>query len=181
MKLIWLDLETTGLNPQADCILEVFAAEADLTMFGALSRLYHAVVQLPPERTEDTLSEWIRETHGASGLLDEVRASNTSIEDVERELLKRFGSDPNLPRDEKPVLAGSTVHFDLNFVRVHMPTFAATLSHRCYDVSAIQLFARSLGMPPLPRAEAHRALADVLESVQNTVKIREWFMKRRTP
>ena len=78
-------------------------------------------------------------------------------------------------KDERPTLAGRTVHFDLGFIRHHMPRLAARLSHRVYDVSAICLFCESLGMPRLKKGEAHRASEDVLESVEHARRCAEWL------
>ena len=74
----------------------------------------------------------------------------------------------------KFLLAGSSIHFDLGFLRVHMPKLAAKFSHRLFDVSAIKLFCESLGMPKLPKAEAHRAMVDVEESFAHYKACADW-------
>jgi hypothetical protein len=77
------------------------------------------------------------------------------------------------------VLAGDSVHFDLGFVRYHMPTLAKRLSHRVYDVSAIKLFCRSLGMPKIERKEdpVHRAAGDVLRSIEHAKYCADWLAR----
>jgi len=67
------------------------------------------------------------------------------------------------------------VHFDHGFLRVHMPKLAARFSHRHYDVSAVKLFCQSLGMPKPPKAEAHRAAADVRESIEHAKACADWL------
>ena len=62
---------------------------------------------------------------------------------------------------------------------MHMPRLAARFSHRHYDVSAVKLFCRSLGMPKPPKAEAHRATADVLESIAHARLCAEWLRTKQ--
>ncbi len=76
------------------------------------------------------------------------------------------------------MLAGSSIHFDHAFLAVHMPRFAARLSHRHYDVSAIKLFCQSLGADKFPKAEAHRAKDDIAESIAHAKACAEWLYDR---
>ena len=95
--------------------------------------------------------------------------------DVEEYLL---GLIPDVAdRDDRPTLAGRSVHFDLGFLRVHMPRVAARLSHRVLDVSAVELFCRSQGMSKLPKALGHRAKDDVLESMEHLRRCKAWLEK----
>ncbi len=168
MKLIWLDLETTGLDPREDQILEVYAAEADLSDPFMITRelvnrtAYFgsaAAAKLERDRA------FVHEMHTKNGLLNDCLVTWRSVKDIERELLELVPIVED--RDELPTLAGSTVHFDLNFLRVHMPTLAARLHYRVFDVSSIKLLARALGAPKWPKAEAHRAREDVFESIDH--------------
>jgi len=166
MKLLWLDLETTGLDPRACSILEIVVMQADFaTPFEAEPR-YHAIF-----RHDGTgLSTFIRDMHTKNGLLAECEASWLCVEEADEAL------SVLLLQPESSVLAGSSIHFDLGFLREHMPKFAKLLSHRLYDVSAIKLFCESLGMPKLPKAEAHRAQADVLESIDHAQRCAAWVV-----
>jgi oligoribonuclease (3'-5' exoribonuclease) len=114
--------------------------------------------------------------HQQSGLLQDLHRHDGQLHylaEVERDLLNVV-PEKDEP-DQKTVLAGSTVSFDLEFVRNTMPRLAARLSHRVYDVSAVKLFCRSLGMPALPKQEQHRAAADVLESIAHARACAEWL------
>lgn len=169
MKLLWIDLETTGLDPLQDSILEVAWCVADLAdPFPAGP--YH-------ERTihfDSAVTDFIRDMHTKNGLLEECRWSTNTITIVERELLACVPAETD--KELKTVVAGNSVHFDLGFLRYHMPTLAKRLSHRCYDVSAVQLFARSLGMPKSEKgAEPHRALEDVSASVLQAHSCVRWL------
>lgn len=70
------------------------------------------------------------------------------------------------------VLAGSTVAFDQSFLRVHMPGLAELLSHRCFDVSTLKMADRAWADQPFKKAEAHRAMPDILESLKHAKEIR---------
>jgi oligoribonuclease len=167
MKLLWLDLETTGLDPRECKVLEIAVAQADLAAPFNTSLFYHAVIR----HDGANLSPFILDMHTKNGLLAECATSGVLIEEVDDLLASLV---PQEERSEMPVLAGSSIHFDHDFIRVHLPRFAERLSHRHYDVSAVKLFCESIGMPKLPRAEAHRAREDVLESIRHAQQCAVW-------
>jgi oligoribonuclease len=170
VRLLWLDLETTGLDPNKDQILEVAVILADLADPFTHKWKEEWVVNPPHPILAD---EFVRNMHTKNGLFEACKNSFFSIKSVEGELLRRVHVEAD--RENRTVLAGSTVHFDLGFLRVWMPELASRLSHRCYDVSAVKLFCQSLGMPKPPKVEAHRAMADVVESIDHGQKCAEWL------
>jgi len=170
MQLFWLDCETTGLSPERDGLLELAVAETNLERPFDVDRVRSWVFQF---LDTSRLTPFILAMHTQNGLLDECARSTTTVAEVEEHLLSVV---PEIAGDDKPTLAGSTIHFDHAFLRVHMPRLAARFSHRHYDVSAVKLFCRSLGMPKPPKAEAHRATADVLESVEHAKLCARWLM-----
>ena len=171
MQLVWIDLETSGLRPDHDVVLEIAVSLADLSSPFDARPAYHAVLYARPAKTLDPK---VLEMHTKNGLFAECACpgARSDFDRIEEELLALVPEvdDPN----EKPVLAGSSVHFDHEFLKAEFPKFAARLSHRHYDVSAVKLFCRSLGMPKLPRAEAHRAKDDVLESIAHARLCAVW-------
>ena len=178
--LLCLDLETTGLNPRGDAILEIAAFTADLEKPFELTPLYEAVIHCHPI-VKMGVDPIVRGMHTQNGLWDACEKSKVDIRDVDSMddnslfmKLMRFNSLRDAPR-EKFILAGSSIHFDHSFIKVHLPAVATMLSHRHYDVSAVKLFAQSLGMPKFPKAEAHRAAADVQESVAHAKAVAAWF------
>jgi oligoribonuclease len=173
MKLLWLDLETTGLDPRECKVLEVAVMQADFATPFVVTLLYHAVI----EHDGKNLSPFILDMHTKNGLLIECSTLPDAlrIEEVDAALAHLVPQAAS--REDLPVLAGSSIHFDHDFIRVHLPNFAKRLSHRHYDVSAVKLFCESIGMPKLPRAEAHRAQADVLESIDHAQRCAAWVGK----
>lgn len=177
MDLLWFDAETTGLDERRCTILEVSLSRADLLdPFNAVPA-YDSVVSFTRDRWVEIPEEdreFIIDCHTKNGLLAECDAPGApALRDVEDRLLELVTVAEK--RDDMPVLAGSSVHFDHAFIRVHMPRLAARLSHRHYDVSAFKLLCQSLGMPKFRKAEAHRARPDVEESIQHGRECVRWL------
>lgn len=175
-KLIWLDVETTGLNAKYDSLLEVAVATADFEKPFEISDVRSWVLRYDwlPDRAGRLIHPIVVEMHTKNGLWDACRDPQAlSLFDVEAALLDMFPCVED--KAEGYILAGSSVHFDMSFLREDMPFFAGRFSHRLYDVTAIKLFCRSLGMPKLPKSEAHRAAADIRESVEHARLCTDWL------
>jgi oligoribonuclease len=163
-RMIWIDLETTGLDPERDRILEVAVILTTLDRPFEIDHTYSPIVRLSQFFDTAALHPVVQHMHTANKLFKECTLSPTA-KDLERIELELLDIIPPIGKyEELPVLAGSTVHFDHAFNRRWMPRVNERLSHRHYDVSAIKLFCRSLGMPKLPKSETHRAYADIVES-----------------
>jgi oligoribonuclease (3'-5' exoribonuclease) len=180
----WLDLETDGLDPRSCGILEIAWI---LTRFAypyeELVRGHRLVWSSHAERlVNGDADPFILDMHDKSGLraaLSEEKILPGSESRVERELLDLSAGWPLEDKDARVVLGGNSAHFDLGFLRIHMPTFAKRLSHRVFDVSAMLMQARSLGMPVPPKTEpAHRAMADVEHSIATARRLAEWHLER---
>lgn len=170
-KLTWIDLETTGLDPEEDDIVEVAVGVADFARPFEIETMLHWVIRTEPGDWE-RVDPFVRNMHEKSGLLRESLLSSISLIDVVQSLARLV---PVAKGDDRPILAGSTVHFDRSFLKVVAPHVESRFIHRHYDVSSMKLFAESLGMPRIAKAEAHRAVADVRESVEHARQVARWF------
>lgn len=183
MRVFWIDLETTGRDPRAELILEVAIAEAEFERpfdLGPMSSWVSCFDGAHVREEDDHpfgMAPEVVEMHTRNGLLAESKVSPLHVWDVENALLARVPA--GLAREEMPVLAGSSVHFDAAFLASWMPTLAERFSHRHYDVSAVKLFCQSLGMEKFKKAEAHRAADDIRESVAHAKACRDWLLGQR--
>jgi oligoribonuclease len=172
-NLVWIDLETTGLDPDARAILEIacLVTDKDLNELGdgidiVVHQAGHAIGQLDP---------WCVRQHGASGLLEAVRASKTSLAQAEAETLayvKRHCLSGKAP------LSGNSVCFDRRFLIRHMPKLEAYLHYRNVDVSSIKELVRRWrpsAIDKVTKTSRHRALDDIRESIAELRVYRETF------
>lgn len=195
-EFFWLDLETSGLDPHECVILEwavVLAADdrgGDMSPIAQYSSVLQArlhtaevngsLVYAVSQGSDDTLSSvdpFVVNMHTRNGLWAECAASETTLGESEDFLIELVGG----AETKGVVLAGSSVHFDLGFIREHMPSFAKCLSHRVLDVSTLKLADKAWAGVAFAKAEAHRALPDVLESLAHAAAIRRSLSKWAQP
>lgn len=151
-NVLFLDLETTGLDPKVDRILEV-AAEVVAPDWSVVSE-YSMVVHWDKEDTVHLMSASVHGQHFRSGLIQEVFKSELPWEDIEPLLytwIKQYF--PN----GRAILAGNSIHFDRSFIKAQMPEVEKLLHFRMIDVTSIMEARRIFKAP-------HRALADIQAS-----------------
>lgn len=178
--LVWLDLETTGLVPARDCILEVAIALARFDDPFKVFKRWDAALHFSEYDKcgcSGSLDPFIRDMHTKNGLLQDCKSSKLTIAEVEDYLLEII---PHVEDKEcRPILAGSTIHFDHGFLAHHMLRLNERFSYRHYDVSATKLFCQSLGMPKLPKGHVHRAAPDIAESIAHAQSCWQWLKSER--
>lgn len=186
-QYLWVDLETTGLDPHADFarILEWAVVFADDARGGDLSPVaqYTSAVHWPdamptgilPPRTlpggalRAACDSFVQQMHDRNGLWRDVaNPATASLADAEDFLLSI------VPAHGKTRLAGASVHFDIGWLRVNMPRLAPRLHHQVLDVSALWCACRSWG-PDVEGAsrETHRALPDILATLEDARRLRD--------
>ena len=163
-RLIWVDLEMTGLDPLTHRVLEI----ATLVTDGSLEVVAEGpdLVIHQPETVLGGMNDWSREHHTASGLLDRVRESTldeAAAEALTLEFLGRF-----CPAGQAP-LAGNSVHMDRFFLTTQMPKLEAFAHYRNVDVTTLKELVRRWYPGAFARAprksDSHRALEDLRESI----------------
>lgn len=162
--IVWVDLETTGLNPETRQILEVAAVVTDANL-NEISSFTH-VVALSRSIPLNAFDRVALEMHMKSGLLAEALAEEYNIGGVSA----RFSSWlSGVLGDTKCPLAGSSVHFDRKFMAKHMSAVESLFGYRNIDVSTIKELVKrwcpELQYIASKKAE-HRALADIQGSIE---------------
>ncbi len=171
-KLVWIDCEMTGLDTGRDKLIEIAAlvTDSDLNILGdGVDAVIHAddaaLAAMPPV---------VVDMHAASGLTEEVRASTVTLAEAEKMVLTYLREQ--VPGGGVP-LAGNSIGTDRRFIARDMPELDAFLHYRMVDVSSIKELARRwypavyFGQPE--KGLAHRALADIRESIRELRYYRE--------
>ena len=163
--LVWIDCEMTGLDVTRDALIEVAVVitDADLNIVDPGID----VLITPPAEALEGMNDFVRQMHTSSGLLDEL-PSGTTMEDAQQQVLdyiRRF-----VPTPKKALLAGNSVGTDKMFLEANMPLVIDHLHYRLVDVSSIKELAKRWYRKAFEEAPVkhggHRALADILESIQ---------------
>jgi oligoribonuclease len=174
-RLIWIDMEMSGLNPDTDRILEVAVVVTDTRLEPVADGFVRVVHQ--PDTVLATMDEWNRSTHGKSGLTERVKRASLSEADVEAQVLDFLSQ--HVPPNVSP-MCGNSVHQDRRFLARYMPRFEAYFLYRNLDVSTLKELARRWKpeiMAGLTKHGRHEALADIQESIAELKYYREHLLK----
>jgi oligoribonuclease len=158
-KLLWLDLEMSGLDVNSCRILEVAAIVTDIN-FAPLDQ-YEAIIH-QPDTVLEAMDAWCKDTHGKSGLTAAVKTGKK--EDlVESEFLALI--DKHFAANERPVLCGNSIGQDRKFIDMYWKRVAARLHYRMIDVTSYkEIFRDRFGIEH-PKQGKHRAIDDIKESI----------------
>ncbi len=168
-KMLWLDMEMTGLSPDVNVPIEV-AAIVTAKDFSPLEK-YEAVIFQPASELSK-MDSWNTEHHGKSGLTAKI-PHGKQIAQVETELCLLI--DRHF-QNERPVLCGNSIGQDRLFVRAHFPRLEAKLHYRMLDVSSWKVVFQALYQKKFEKIGEHRALDDIQESI-NELKFYLSFVK----
>jgi oligoribonuclease len=174
-RLVRLDMEMTGLDPEKERIIEVavVVTEPDLTIVAEGPVL----VIHQPDALLDAMDSWNRSTHGKSGLTDKVKASTLTEAQAEDQLIAFLAQ--HVPAGKSP-LCGNTVSQDRRFMFNYMPKLEQFFHYRTVDVSTIKELARRWRpelLKGFEKRSKHEALADIYESIDELKYYRETFIK----
>jgi len=174
-NLIWIDLEMTGLYPDTDRIIEIAVVVTDPQLTVRVEGPVFAVHQ--SDATLDGMDAWNKGTHGKSGLIDRVKASTVDEAGAEAqviEFLKRY-----VPKGKSP-MCGNSICQDRRFLARTMPKLEDFFHYRNLDVSTLKELAKRWkpsALDGFKKAQAHTALADIHESIDELLHYRATFLQ----
>jgi oligoribonuclease len=174
-RLIWIDLEMSGLNPDTDRILEVAAVVTD----SALETVAEGPVLVVHQRGSvlEAMDDWNKSTHARTGLIERVKASRLTEQEAEARMLAFL--EEHVPSKASP-MCGNSVCQDRRFLARWMPRLEAHFHYRNLDVSTLKELARRW-RPEVAAGVAkqgkHEALADVYESIAELRYYRDNFLR----
>jgi len=170
-RLVWIDMEMTGLDPATCVVLEIATIVTDSNL-----DLVAEGPDLVVHATDEELARMVpvvQKMHAKSGLTDRVRASELTVDDAERKTLAFVRK--HCPQKGLHPICGNTIGTDRRFIATYMPRLDRHLSYRAIDVSSIKELAKRwhpkqyAGRPE--KQKGHRALADIRESIE---ELRYW-------
>lgn len=174
LNLVWLDCEMTGLQPETDRVLEiaVVVTNADLSVRveGPVFAIHQSDALL------NGMDAWNKGTHGRSGLIERVKASEVSEAQAEQALIAFLSQ--YVPKGKVP-LCGNSIGQDRRFLVNYMPRLEAFFHYRNIDVSTLKELARRWKpavCTAFKKAQRHTALADVHESIDELMHYRAHFL-----
>jgi oligoribonuclease len=174
-RLVWIDLEMTGLKPDTDRIIEVALVVTDGDLAPVAEAPVWAVRQA--EATLDAMDAWNKGTHGRSGLIERVKTSALAEAEVEAAALAFLVE--HVPAKTSP-MCGNSICQDRRFLARWMPALEDYFHYRNLDVSTLKELVRRWKpelMKGVPKEGKHEALADVYESIAELRYYREHFIR----
>lgn len=174
-RIVWLDMEMTGLDPETCVPIEVavIVTDSELVELGS----YEAVLAASDEALA-TMDEFVRDMHTRNGLLARVKTATTSLAEADAAMVALVNAWCT-PRTG--VLAGNSIWQDRRFIRRYLPALDAALHYRMIDVSTIKELAwRWYGETALLAKEsAHTAMADIRASIAELIHYRDTLLRPR--
>jgi oligoribonuclease len=163
-NLIWIDMEMTGLQPDADRIIEIAMLVTD-PQLAIIAKGPDIVVHQPDEVLE-AMDSWNKSTHKKTGLIERVRASRLTEADAESAALAFLAQ--HVPASSSP-MCGNSICQDRRFLARWMPRLEGHFHYRNLDVSTLKELVRRWKpelMKGFSKEGKHEALADILESIE---------------
>jgi oligoribonuclease len=174
-RLIWIDMEMTGLKPDTDRIIEVALVVTDNSLATVAEAPVLVVHQ--EDATLSAMDSWNQSTHGRTGLTQKVRASTLDEAGAERELLTFLRE--HVPARTSP-MCGNSICQDRRFLARWMPALEDYFHYRNLDVSSVKELCRRW-KPEVAKKWVkqgkHEALADIYESIEELRFYRETFIQ----
>jgi len=174
-RLIWIDLEMTGLDTQRDSIIEIATIVTDSSLETIAEGPVLAINQ--PDSILQAMDNWNTRQHSRSGLTDRVRASNVMVAEAERATLE-FLQQHVVPNSSP--MCGNSICQDRRFLAREMPLLEEFFHYRNLDVSTLKILA-GLWAPAVlagvSKSSEHLALADIRDSIAELRHYRDNLLK----
>jgi oligoribonuclease len=174
-RLIWIDMEMTGLRPDSDRIIEVALVVTDAAL--AVVAEAQVLVVHQDDATLGGMDSWNQSTHARTGLTDKVKASTLIEKDVEERMLAFLRE--HVPAKASP-MCGNTICQDRRFLARWMPELEDYFHYRNLDVSTLKELCKRW-QPDVARGWTkqgkHEALADIYESIDELKYYRDHFIR----
>ena len=180
-RLVWLDLEMTGLDVRTHVIVEIAVLVTDASLT-PLDDGIDVVVHQPPEALAH-MDDFVRSMHTRSGLLPAIEASTVSLAEAGAQALAYVQS--HVRSERSAPLCGNSIGVDRRFLDAQLPELDAYLHYRSIDVSTLKELCRRWapaayrGRPG--KQETHRALLDVRDSIAELAYYRDAFLALPAP
>ncbi len=175
-RLVWVDMEMTGLRPEIDRVIEIAVVITDSDLNPVAEGPVLVIHQ--PDSVLESMDAWNTATHGRSGLTEQVRRSRLTEAMAQKQLLE-FLRDW-VPQGKSP-MCGNSICQDRRFMARYLPELEAWFHYRNVDVSTLKELCKRWS-PAVARGfakrSAHTALADILESIEELRYYRDHFIGR---
>lgn len=174
-RLVWIDMEMTGLNPDNEVIIEIATIITDKKL--KVIEEGPVLVVHQPDKYLDGMDKWNQKHHKKSGLIKAVQDSKISLEEAEKQTLAFIQKHCAL---KKSPLCGNSVHHDRRFLERYMPKIHEFLHYRHIDVSTVKALIKywyKSKKKVYEKRNAHRALGDIRESILELQHYKKKYFK----
>ncbi len=176
-KLVWLDLEMTGLDPKNDVILEIACVVTDDAL-NVVAQAPSLLIKADEKKLSAMVPE-VRTIHADSGLLSDLAHAMLTVQQAEQKMLNFLREHC---KQQTVPLCGNSIWMDKFFLKEHMPLLYNFFHYRTIDVSSIKELVRRWypndAHAGFPKKNNHRALDDVYESIAELRHYQTYFFKK---
>lgn len=173
-NLVWIDLEMTGLNIETEVILEIATIITNNSLEIISNGPNFAIHQ--PDEALDSMSDWCKKAHTASGLIQAVKNSKITVTQAQEETLEFI---KNYSKENESPLCGNSIWNDRAFLKKYMPTIDGYLNYRMIDVSSIKEVINrwypESKKAHFPKPDNHRAAEDIFYSIEELKHYKTYF------